>query len=99
MIYVRNALMRLLLLISLGEVSMFLTSSWLRITTWPRLSKVTISFLSMTSLTWIDYVHRIGRTGRAGKKGVAITFLGPEDTDLYYDLKQTLQKSSLSQIP
>ena len=46
-----------------------------------------------------DYVHRIGRTGRAGKKGLAITFLGPEDTDLYYDLKQQLSKSSLSQVP
>jgi ATP-dependent RNA helicase DDX23/PRP28 len=47
----------------------------------------------------VDYVHRIGRTGRAGKKGVAITLLGPEDTDVYYDLKQTLSKSSLSHIP
>jgi len=44
-------------------------------------------------------VHRIGRTGRAGKKGVAITFLGPEDTEVYYDLKQQLSKSSLSIIP
>jgi ATP-dependent RNA helicase DeaD len=25
------------------------------------------------------YVHRIGRTGRAGKKGVAITFISPEE--------------------
>lgn len=47
----------------------------------------------------LDYVHRIGRTGRAGKKGVAITFLGPEDTDVYYDLKQALSKSLLSTIP
>ena len=46
-----------------------------------------------------DYVHRIGRTGRAGKKGVAITFLGPEDTDVYYDLKQALSKSSISHVP
>jgi len=46
-----------------------------------------------------DYVHRIGRTGRAGKKGLAITFLGPEDTDVYYDLKQALSKSAISQIP
>ena len=44
-------------------------------------------------------MHRIGRTGRAGKKGVAITFLGPEDTEVYYDLKQQLSKSSLSIIP
>jgi ATP-dependent RNA helicase DeaD len=25
------------------------------------------------------YVHRIGRTGRAGKKGIAITFISPEE--------------------
>ena len=47
----------------------------------------------------IDYVHRIGRTGRAGKKGLAITFLGPEDTDVYYDLKQALSKSAISHVP
>lgn len=34
------------------------------------------------------YVHRIGRTGRAGKQGVAITFLGNEDEEVMYDLKQ-----------
>ena len=47
----------------------------------------------------LDYVHRIGRTGRAGKRGLAITFLGPEDTDVYYDLKQALSKSAISQVP
>lgn len=47
----------------------------------------------------VDYVHRIGRTGRAGKKGRAITFLGPEDTDVYYALKQALSKSAISQVP
>ena len=31
-----------------------------------------------------SYTHRIGRTGRAGKSGVAITFLGNEDTDVLY---------------
>lgn len=46
-----------------------------------------------------SYTHRIGRTGRAGKSGVAITFLGPEDTDLYYDLKQMLSKSNISKVP
>lgn len=51
-----------------------------------------------TQLT-LDYVHRIGRTGRAGKRGVAITFLGPEDTDVYYDLKQALSKSAISTVP
>ncbi|KAI9809748.1 MAG: mRNA splicing protein prp28 [Sarcosagium campestre] len=46
-----------------------------------------------------SYTHRIGRTGRAGKSGVAITFLGNEDTDVMYDLKQILTKSSISRVP
>ncbi|EGX50323.1 hypothetical protein AOL_s00076g87 [Orbilia oligospora ATCC 24927] len=46
-----------------------------------------------------SYTHRIGRTGRAGKSGVAITFLGSEDNDVMYDLKQMLQKSSISKLP
>jgi ATP-dependent RNA helicase DDX23/PRP28 len=46
-----------------------------------------------------SYTHRIGRTGRAGKSGVAITFLGPEDNDVLYDLKQMLSKSSISKVP
>lgn len=45
------------------------------------------------------YTHRIGRTGRAGKSGVAITFLGSEDADTLYDLKQMLSKSSISRVP
>ncbi|KAI1859747.1 hypothetical protein JX265_010196 [Neoarthrinium moseri] len=45
------------------------------------------------------YTHRIGRTGRAGKSGVAITFLGNEDADTMYDLKQMLSKSSISRVP
>jgi ATP-dependent RNA helicase DDX23/PRP28 len=45
------------------------------------------------------YTHRIGRTGRAGKSGVAITFLGNEDTDVMYDLKQMLSKSQISKVP
>lgn len=45
------------------------------------------------------YVHRIGRTGRAGKKGVAITFLGNEDAEVMYDLKQELTKSPISKVP
>jgi ATP-dependent RNA helicase DDX23/PRP28 len=31
-----------------------------------------------------SYTHRIGRTGRAGKSGVAITFLGQEDSDVLW---------------
>ncbi|EEH18146.2 pre-mRNA-splicing ATP-dependent RNA helicase PRP28 [Paracoccidioides brasiliensis Pb03] len=46
-----------------------------------------------------SYTHRIGRTGRAGKSGVAITFLGNEDSDVLYDLKQMLMKSSISRVP
>ncbi|KAI8907069.1 P-loop containing nucleoside triphosphate hydrolase protein [Powellomyces hirtus] len=46
-----------------------------------------------------DYTHRIGRTGRAGKTGVAITFLSESDADVYYDLKQTIQKSAISTVP
>ncbi|OJD32713.1 pre-mrna-splicing atp-dependent rna helicase prp28 [Diplodia corticola] len=46
-----------------------------------------------------SYTHRIGRTGRAGKSGVSITFLGNEDTDVMYDLKQMLSKSSISRVP
>ncbi|KXT18159.1 hypothetical protein AC579_7685 [Pseudocercospora musae] len=46
-----------------------------------------------------SYTHRIGRTGRAGKQGVAITFLGNEDADVMYDLKQMISKSSISRVP
>ena len=45
------------------------------------------------------YTHRIGRTGRAGKSGTAITFLGNEDTEVMYDLRQMLMKSPLSRVP
>lgn len=46
-----------------------------------------------------DYTHRIGRTGRAGKHGKAITFLTPEDKDVFYDLKQCLLESPISTCP
>jgi len=46
-----------------------------------------------------SYTHRVGRTGRAGKSGIAITFLGQEDADVMYDLKQMLMKSSKSTVP
>ncbi|KAK1752492.1 P-loop containing nucleoside triphosphate hydrolase protein [Echria macrotheca] len=46
-----------------------------------------------------SYTHRIGRTGRAGKSGVAITFLGNEDNDVLYDLRQIISKSSISKVP
>lgn len=39
-----------------------------------------VNFNMATSIE--SYTHRIGRTGRAGKSGVAITFLGNEDSDV-----------------
>lgn len=56
-----------------------------------------VNFNMATSIE--SYTHRIGRTGRAGKSGVAITFLGNEDADVMYDLKQMLSKSSISKVP
>ncbi|KAF1929887.1 DEAD-domain-containing protein [Didymella exigua CBS 183.55] len=56
-----------------------------------------VNFNMATSIE--SYTHRIGRTGRAGKSGVAVTFLGNEDTDLFYDLKQMLSKSEISKVP
>ncbi|KAJ8127278.1 hypothetical protein O1611_g6356 [Lasiodiplodia mahajangana] len=56
-----------------------------------------INFNMATSIE--SYTHRIGRTGRAGKSGVAITFLGNEDSDVLYDLRQMLSKSSISKVP
>ncbi|KAL4804222.1 hypothetical protein BDV18DRAFT_153194 [Aspergillus unguis] len=56
-----------------------------------------INFNMATSIE--SYTHRIGRTGRAGKSGVAITFLGNEDVDVMYDLKQMLIKSPISRVP
>uniref|UniRef100_A0A914YBS4 Helicase C-terminal domain-containing protein n=1 Tax=Panagrolaimus superbus TaxID=310955 RepID=A0A914YBS4_9BILA len=46
-----------------------------------------------------DYTHRIGRTGRAGKSGKAITFLTPEDKEVFYDLRQVLHESPISTCP
>jgi len=39
------------------------------------------------------YTHRIGRTGRAGRKGIATSFLTPQDTDIMFDLKEMLRKA------
>jgi len=41
-----------------------------------------------------DYTHRIGRTGRAGNKGLAISFITPEDSEIFYDLCQFLKTSN-----
>merc|ERR1712032_1300788 len=41
-----------------------------------------------------DYTHRIGRTGRAGNKGLACSFVTPEDSEIFYDLTQFLKSSN-----
>ncbi|XP_046896318.1 probable ATP-dependent RNA helicase DDX23 [Hypomesus transpacificus] len=46
-----------------------------------------------------DYIHRIGRTGRAGKSGMALTFLTKEDSTVFYDLKQAILESPVSNCP
>ncbi|CAF0970098.1 unnamed protein product [Adineta steineri] len=46
-----------------------------------------------------DYTHRIGRTGRAGKTGKAITFLTKEDSAVFYELKEVILESPVSQCP
>ncbi len=48
---------------------------------------------------FVDYTHRIGRTGRAGKAGKAITFLTKEDSAVFYDLKEVILESPVSQCP
>ena len=40
-----------------------------------------------------DYTHRVGRTGRAGHRGVAASFLTPDDTDIMYDLRNALAEA------
>ena len=46
------------------------------------------------------YVHRIGRTGRAGKRGIAVTFVTPEESSKfsYYrkSLKQEVERQDIS---
>jgi ATP-dependent RNA helicase DDX23/PRP28 len=46
-----------------------------------------------------DYTHRIGRTGRAGKNGIAISFVTKDDSGLFYDLKQLIMSSPVSNCP
>jgi superfamily II DNA/RNA helicase len=41
-----------------------------------------------------DYVHRVGRTARAGAKGDALSFLTPDDRNLWRDILRTLGSAS-----
>ncbi|KAF9164284.1 pre-mRNA processing RNA-helicase [Actinomortierella ambigua] len=43
-----------------------------------------------------DYVHRVGRTGRAGNKGVAYTFITPEQERFAPDIVKALTNSSVA---
>lgn len=40
-----------------------------------------------------EYIHRVGRTGRAGKKGLAISFVSPNDEGMLKNIEQLLRKS------
>lgn len=51
-----------------------------------------------SNLFLVDYTHRVGRTGRAGAKGVAITLLTDEDSEIFNDLRLLVQKSPSSQL-
>lgn len=46
-----------------------------------------------------DYTHRIGRTGRAGKTGIAVTFLTSDDSAVFYDLKQVVNRTGPHSLP
>jgi len=38
-----------------------------------------------------EYIHRVGRTGRAGKKGLAISFVSPDDEGMLKNIEQLLR--------
>jgi len=40
-----------------------------------------------------DYVHRVGRTGRAGNKGVAYTFISPDEAHYAEEILRVLEDS------
>lgn len=40
-----------------------------------------------------DYVHRVGRTGRAGNKGIAYTFITPDQERYAIDISKALTAS------
>lgn len=41
-----------------------------------------------------DYIHRIGRTGRAGLKGLAVTFITPQEDMYAYELIKAIQSNN-----
>ncbi|KAI3661485.1 hypothetical protein MP638_007215 [Amoeboaphelidium occidentale] len=45
-----------------------------------------------------DYVHRVGRTGRAGRKGVAYTFITPDQEKYTPDIVKAMKKSK-AEVP
>ena len=40
-----------------------------------------------------DYIHRVGRTGRAEKRGIAYSFVSPEDEICVQSIEKSIQKS------
>jgi ATP-dependent RNA helicase DDX23/PRP28 len=58
-----------------------------------------VGHVYIDSSFYVDYTHRVGRTGRAGAKGTAISFLTPDDVEIYSDLRVLLSKSANSHMP
>jgi ATP-dependent RNA helicase DDX46/PRP5 len=46
-----------------------------------------------------DYVHRVGRTGRAGRKGVAYTFITPDQARQAAQIEKALVMGGVKEIP
>jgi hypothetical protein len=45
-----------------------------------------------------DYIHRIGRTARAGAKGDSLSFITPDDRNLWKDILRTLGSASANVV-
>ena len=46
-----------------------------------------------------DYVHRVGRTGRAGSKGIAYTFITPDQSRQAAQIERALVLGGIKEIP